>query len=71
MSVRQRWWLGTIFFALMFGHAAVAGYSIRLNWQMLTGSSDGWVANLLPDGRSELATVDSRGPAAGLLQPGD
>ncbi|MFN8001551.1 MAG: SpoIIE family protein phosphatase [Acidobacteriota bacterium] len=71
MTVRQRWWLGTIFFALMFGHAAVAGYSIRLNWQMLTGSSDGWVANLLPDGRSELATVDSRGPAAGLLQPGD
>jgi serine phosphatase RsbU (regulator of sigma subunit) len=70
MTVRQRWWLGAIFFALMFGHTGVMAYSAWLNLRGLAGSYDGWGARLLPDGRAEIATVDQKGPAT-VLQPGD
>lgn len=70
MTVRQRWWLGAVFFALMFGHTGVIAYSAWQNWTALIGSSDGWGARLLPDGRAEIATVDQKGPAT-VLQPGD
>ncbi|MDQ3013117.1 MAG: hypothetical protein M3X11_20725 [Acidobacteriota bacterium] len=56
MTVRQRWWLGAIFFALMFGHTGVIAYSAWLNLTGLVGSSDGWATRLLPDGRAEIAS---------------
>jgi len=70
MTVRQRQWLGAVFFALMFGHFCVNAYSSWLSLTRLGGSYDGWGARLLPDGRAEIATVDQNGPAA-ALRPGD
>jgi sigma-B regulation protein RsbU (phosphoserine phosphatase) len=70
MTTRQRRWLGAIFFALMFGHLGVNAYSVWRGLSQLTGSSDGWVARLLPDGRAEISGVDPGGPAT-ALRPGD
>jgi len=70
MTIRQRRWLGAIFFALMFGHLGVNFYSAWRGVSQLAGSSDGWVANLLPDGRAQIVSVDQDGPAA-VLRPGD
>ncbi|MGH9855450.1 MAG: hypothetical protein ACREBD_36910, partial [Blastocatellia bacterium] len=70
MTIRQRRLLGALFFALMFGHLGVNVYSVWRGLLQLTGSSDGWVARLLPDGRAEIASVDPGGPAT-VLRPGD
>lgn len=70
MTLRQRQWLCTIFFALMFGHFGVNVYSTFVGAWQLEGSSDGWVARLNPDGKAEIVSADPKGPAA-VLQPGD
>ena len=70
MTTRQRRWLGALFFTLMFGHLAVNAYGVWRGLSQLTGSSDGWVARLLPDGRAEIVRVVPGGPAT-ALRPGD
>jgi len=70
MTVRQRQWLGAIFFALMFGAFGVNTYWGLESTTRLRGSYDGWGARLLPDGRAEIATVDKDGPAT-VLRSGD
>src|SRR5262245_42767234 len=70
MTMRKRRWLGVFFFALMFGHLGVEVYTAWLNLATLPNSSDGWTANLLPDGRSQIVKVDKNGPAT-ALQVGD
>ncbi|HZF40357.1 MAG TPA: hypothetical protein VE715_16145, partial [Blastocatellia bacterium] len=70
MTVRRRRWLGAFFFALMFGHFGVSAYSALADLARLPGSSDGWTASLLPDGRAQIVSVDQNGPAT-ALQVGD
>jgi len=70
MTVRQRQWLGAIFFALMFVHFGVNTYNGWLALTELRGSSDGWGASVRPDGRAEIVIVNSNGPAT-VLRPGD
>src|SRR5262249_15866529 len=67
MTIRGRRWLGAIFFALMLGYL---GVSVNSNLSRLGGSYDGWVAPLMPDGRTEIVSVDQGGPAT-ELRPGD
>jgi len=70
MTIRQRQWLGAIFFVLMFGHFGVNVYSTWLNVARLSGSYDGWSARRQQDGRAVIVSADPFGPAA-ALQPGD
>jgi serine phosphatase RsbU (regulator of sigma subunit) len=63
MTIRQRRWLGAIFFALMFGNLVV---SVNSNLSRFSGSYDGWVAPPLPDGRAEIVNVDQGGPSTEL-----
>jgi sigma-B regulation protein RsbU (phosphoserine phosphatase) len=67
MTIRQRRWLGSIFFALMFGNLCVSVYSVWLNdLSLVTGSYDGWTAERLTNGRVEFVSVDEDGPATEL-----
>src|SRR5262249_60850270 len=67
MTIRQRRWLGLIFFALMFGNLCVSVYSLwRNNLSLVTGSYDGWTAKLLTNERVEIVSVDKDGPATEL-----
>jgi sigma-B regulation protein RsbU (phosphoserine phosphatase) len=50
----------------MFGHFGVNAYSTLAELALLPGSSDGWTASLLPDGRAQIDSVDQNGPATAL-----
>lgn len=70
MSLRQRQWLGVFIFALMFGHVSVNAYSSWVRLERLSGSYDGWIAEVRPNGKAEILSIDPTGPAT-ALRPGD